>query len=65
MEWTKSRKRGHKGGWLSDDGKFLIYRFGKFYTVKGLENRKIFTHGKSFNDAVNKLNTILGKEIAK
>jgi hypothetical protein len=61
MEWAKSRKRGHKGGWVSDNGKFLIYRFGKFYAVKDLEERKALTMGKSFDDAVIRLTGILEK----
>lgn len=61
MEWAKSRKRGHKGGWLSENGKFLIYRFGKFYSVKDLEKRTVLTHGKSFDDATQKLSVILEK----
>jgi hypothetical protein len=62
MEWAKSRKRDQKGGWVSDDGNFLIYRFGKFYSVKDLQARKVLTHGNSFNDAVTRLSAILEKE---
>jgi hypothetical protein len=62
VNWTKSRKRDHKGGWISDDSRYLIYRFGKFYTVKDLETKGILTHGKSFDDAVARLTVILEKE---
>ena len=62
MNWTKTKKRGFTGAHISDDGRYLIYRFGKFYSVKDLEKKRILTHGNSFDDAVARLTTIIEKE---
>ena len=55
MNWIPTRKTGYHNASISEDGQFIIYKFGKWWIIKNLITKRIICKDVSRYEAINKL----------